>query len=64
MVIIKLQKKVIELPQQYKEALSSISNSLKTKVEIKRAKNGKGKIILNFTSDDEFDRLSKFLNEN
>lgn len=53
-----------ELPSQYKEALSSISNSLKTKVEIKRANNGKGKIILNFTSDDEFERLRKFLNEN
>lgn len=57
-------KKVVELPKQYKEALSSISTSLKTKVEIKRAQNGKGKIILNFTSDDDFERLSKFLNEN
>ena len=55
---------VNELPTQYKEALSSITNSLKTKVEIKRAQNGKGKIILNFTSDDEFERLRKFLNEN
>lgn len=53
-----------ELPSQYKEALSSISNSLRTKVEIKRSNNGKGKIILNFTSDDEFERLRKFLNEN
>lgn len=60
----KLEKKSTELPSQYKEALSSISNSLKTKVEIKRANNGKGKIILNFTSDDEFERLRKFLNEN
>ena len=58
-------KKVVnELPTQYKEALSSISNSLRTKVEIKRANNGKGKIILNFTSDEEFERLRKFLNEN
>lgn len=60
----KTAKKVVELPKQYKEALSSISTSLKTKVEIKRAQNGKGKIILNFTSDDDFERLSKFLNEN
>ncbi|WP_413532139.1 ParB/RepB/Spo0J family partition protein [Empedobacter brevis] len=58
------KKTANELPSQYKEALSSISNSLKTKVEIKRANNGKGKIILNFTSDDEFERLRKFLNEN
>ena len=58
-------KKVVnELPTQYKEALSSISNSLRTKVEIKRPNNGKGKIILNFTSDEEFERLRKFLNEN
>jgi ParB family transcriptional regulator, chromosome partitioning protein len=61
----KTAKKVVnELPTQYREALSSITNSLKTKVEIKRAQNGKGKIILNFTSDDEFERLRKFLNEN
>ncbi|MDM1551220.1 MULTISPECIES: ParB/RepB/Spo0J family partition protein [Empedobacter] len=58
------KKATNELPAQYKEALSSISNSLNTKVEIKRANNGKGKIILNFTSDDEFERLRKFLNEN
>ncbi|MDM1547177.1 ParB/RepB/Spo0J family partition protein [Empedobacter falsenii] len=58
------KKATNELPAQYKEALSSISNSLRTKVEIKRANNGKGKIILNFTSDDEFERLRKFLNEN
>ena len=58
------KKATNELPSQYKEALSSISNSLRTKVEIKRANNGKGKIILNFTSDDEFERLRKFLNEN
>ncbi|MEK5777311.1 chromosome partitioning protein ParB, partial [Acinetobacter nosocomialis] len=41
------KKATNELPSQYKEALSSISNSLNTKVEIKRANNGKGKIILN-----------------
>ena len=58
------KKATNELPSQYKEALSSISSSLNTKVEIKRANNGKGKIILNFTSDDEFERLRKFLNEN
>ena len=58
------KKATNELPSHYKEALSSISNSLNTKVEIKRANNGKGKIILNFTSDDEFERLRKFLNEN
>ncbi|MGV0970539.1 ParB/RepB/Spo0J family partition protein [Empedobacter sp.] len=58
------KKATNELPSRYKEALSSISNSLNTKVEIKRANNGKGKIILNFTSDDEFERLRKFLNEN
>ncbi|WP_291101235.1 MULTISPECIES: ParB/RepB/Spo0J family partition protein [unclassified Empedobacter] len=58
------KKATNELPSQYKEALSSISNSLNTKVEIKCANNGKGKIILNFTSDDEFERLRKFLNEN
>ncbi|WP_068598806.1 ParB/RepB/Spo0J family partition protein [Vaginella massiliensis] len=52
------------LPDEYQAALKSIGDSLGTKVEIKRAKNGKGKIILNFSSDDEFERLRKFLDEN
>lgn len=60
----KKEKTTQELPNDYKVALKSIGDSLRTKVEIKRAKNGKGKIILNFSSDDEFERLRKFLDEN
>ena len=60
----KKEKTIQELPNDYKVALKSIGDSLRTKVEIKRAKNGKGKIILNFSSDDEFERLRKFLDEN
>ena len=59
----KVNKTVAELPAQYQVALDSIGESLKTKVEIKRAKNGKGKIILNFTSDEDFERLRKFLED-
>lgn len=59
----KVNKTVVELPAQYQVALDSIGESLKTKVEIKRAKNGKGKIILNFTSDEDFERLRKFLED-
>lgn len=55
--------KEVELPPLYQTALNDMVKSLNTKVEIKRAKNGKGKIILNFTSDEEFERLRIFLNE-
>ncbi len=59
----KTAKETVELPNDYKIALKSMGDHLNTKVEIKRAKNGKGKIILNFTSDDEFERLRKFLDD-
>lgn len=59
----KPEKKMDELPPVYQTALDDMVKSLNTKVEIKRAKNGKGKIILNFTSDEEFERLRLFLNE-
>lgn len=53
-----------ELPSFYQSALNSFQSRLNTKVNIQRAKNGKGKIIIDFTSDEEFERLSSFLNEN
>ena len=53
-----------ELPSFYQSAMDSFQSRLNTKVNIQRAKNGKGKIIIDFTSDEEFERLSSFLNEN
>lgn len=51
----------VELPNEFKRAQLQISDQLNSKVEIKRSQNGKGKIIINFTSDQEFDRLRKLL---
>jgi len=57
-------KSNVELPSHYKMAMDNFQNRLNTKVNIQRAKNGKGKIIIDFTSDEEFERLRSFLNEN
>jgi ParB family chromosome partitioning protein len=50
-----------ELPKEYKKAQLIISENIQSKVEIKRAKSGKGKIIIDFNSDEEFERLRKIL---
>lgn len=49
-----------ELPNEYKKVMKQIADTTKTKVDIKRAKNGKGKIILEFNNEDEFDRIRRF----
>lgn len=48
-----------ELPNEYKRAIKQFSETFNSKVEIKRAQNGKGKIIIDFTSDQDFERLRK-----
>ena len=58
------EKKKPELPMNFKSAMDIFQSRLNTKVNIQRTKNGKGKIIIDFTSDEEFERLSSFLNEN
>ena len=50
-----------ELPKEYKKLQLIISENFQSKVEIKRAKSGKGKIIIDFNSDEEFERLRKIL---
>lgn len=62
-----IEKKLIEkveLPTFYKKTLDAIQQRLNTNVKIQRNENGKGKIIIDFTSDEEFERLRSFLNEN
>lgn len=54
----KITKK--ELPNDYKKAQVLLSEQLQSKVEIKRSQNGKGKIIIDFNSDKDFERLRKF----
>jgi len=50
-----------ELPNEYKKAQKEFVDSLQSKVEIKRSQNGKGKIIIDFGSESEFQRLRKLL---
>lgn len=49
------------LPNDYKKALKEFSEKLGSNVEIKRSPAGKGKIIIDFKSDDEFERLRNLL---
>ena len=57
-------KEKAELPTFYKTALDHLQQRLNTNVKIQRNEKGKGKIIIDFTSDEEFERLRSFLNEN
>lgn len=45
------------LPNEYKKVQKDFSDKFGSKVEIKRSQNGKGKIIIDFKSDAEFERL-------
>lgn len=49
------------LPNEFKKTQKNWSEKLDTKVEIKRSNNGKGKIILNFNSDADFQRIKDLL---
>ncbi|MDD3771467.1 MAG: ParB/RepB/Spo0J family partition protein [Weeksellaceae bacterium] len=51
--------KKADLPNEYKKAQVLISDFVRSKVEIKRSANGKGKIIIDFASDTDFERLRK-----
>jgi ParB family chromosome partitioning protein len=48
-----------ELPNEYKRAQVYFADHLQSKVEIKRSANGKGKIVIDFKSDQDFERLRK-----
>lgn len=48
-----------ELPNEFKKAQKHFSEHLQSKVEIKLSKNGKGKIIIDFSSDKDFERFRK-----
>lgn len=55
------QKEVASLPNQFKSAKHYFEKHFETKVEIKRNKKGKGKIVINFESDEDFLRLKNLL---
>jgi ParB family chromosome partitioning protein len=48
-----------ELPNEYKRAQVYFAEHFQSKVEIKRSANGKGKIVIDFKSDQDFERLRK-----
>lgn len=49
------------LPNDFKKTMADWAKKLDTKVEIKRDPKGKGKIILNFSSDADFHRIKDLL---
>ncbi|MCA0957759.1 ParB/RepB/Spo0J family partition protein [Muricauda ruestringensis] len=49
------------VPGFVSESLDSIKNRLATKVDITASKNGKGKIVIPFHSEEEFQRIKKLL---
>jgi ParB family transcriptional regulator, chromosome partitioning protein len=49
-------------PEYIKESIEELTQHFSTKIDIKMAKNGKGKLILPFHSKDDFIRLKKLLN--
>ncbi len=58
------KKEKLELPKQYISFKNTLNSKLNTKVDLKRAENGKGSIIISFNSEDEFNRISKILSNN
>ena len=54
-------KEVVTLPNDFKKTQKEWTDRLDTRVEIKRSNNGKGKIILNFNSDADFQRIKDLL---
>lgn len=49
-----------DLPNDFKKAVKLISEQTRSNVEVKRSKSGKGKLIIAFDSDKDFERLRKF----
>lgn len=49
------------LPEKYTNFKENISTKLKTKVDLKRDDKGRGKIVISFKSDEDFERLSSML---
>ncbi len=52
------------LPEAYKKIQEDLRSHFGTKVTLKRSQTGKGQIVLNFSSDDELNRLLDLLEEN
>ncbi len=57
----KSKKQVKSLPQTYETSKKNLSHFFNTDVDIKRSKGGKGSIVITFTSDKEFERITSVL---
>jgi len=53
--------KAPNLSQEYKKGIKEFSEYLGTKVDIKIASKGKGKLIIPFTSEEDFNRIKKMI---
>jgi ParB family chromosome partitioning protein len=59
----KTKKTTRSLPHVYETSKKKLSGFFNTDVDIKRSKGGKGSIVIAFTSDKEFERISSILNK-
>lgn len=55
------KKTVAELPAQHAAGQSSLRQHLKSEVEIKRSRRGKGAITIHFNNDADFERIMKLI---
>ncbi|MDQ1769865.1 ParB/RepB/Spo0J family partition protein [Labilibaculum sp. A4] len=56
-------EKATALPKEYESLKDHLANHFSAKVDLKRTKNGKGKIIIPFTSDDDLERILAVLDQ-
>lgn len=57
-------KTAAELPAYVQENLDSINRFFGTKISVKMAKNGKGVLSIPFSSEEDFKRIQRLLNQN
>ena len=55
------KKSTSDVPEFVSSSLDSIKERLATKVDITTSKNGKGKIVIPFHSEEDFKRIKKLL---
>jgi ParB family transcriptional regulator, chromosome partitioning protein len=56
-------EKAVSLPEEYESLKDHLANHFSAKVDLKRTKNGKGKIIIPFKSDDDLERILAVLDQ-